>query len=35
VPPRDRPDFLAHINELHYAYVEETNNPVYRMFLGA
>jgi threonine dehydratase len=35
VPPRDRPDFLQHINELHYAYVEETNNPVYRMFLGA
>jgi threonine dehydratase len=23
------------INDLHYAYVEETNNPVYRMFLGA
>ena len=35
VPPRERPDFLQHINELHYAFVEETNNPMYRMFLGA
>jgi threonine dehydratase len=35
VPARERPDFLQHLNELHYAYVEETNNPMYRMFLGA
>jgi threonine dehydratase len=35
VPPADRPDFLKHLNELHYAYVEETANPAYRMFLGA
>jgi threonine dehydratase len=35
VPPRERADFLQHINELHYAFVEETNNPMYRMFLGA
>jgi threonine dehydratase len=35
VPPRDRADFLLHLNELHYAYVDETNNPMYRMFLGA
>jgi len=35
VPPPERPDFLQHLNELHYAYSEETNNPVYRMFLGA
>jgi threonine dehydratase len=35
VPARDRPDFLQHLNELHYAYVDETNNPMYRMFLGA
>jgi len=26
---------MLHLNELHYGYVEETNNPVYRMFLGA
>ena len=35
VPPKDRADFVQHLNELHYAYVEETNNPMYRMFLGA
>jgi threonine dehydratase len=35
VPPADRPDFLQHLNDLHYAYVDETNNSVYRMFLGA
>ena len=35
VPPKDRPDFLQHLNELHYAFVDETNNPMYRMFLGA
>ncbi len=35
VPPADRPDFLQHLHELHYAYVEETRNPAYRMFLGA
>jgi threonine dehydratase len=35
VPPAERGDFLLHLNELHYAYVEETANPAYRMFLGA
>jgi threonine dehydratase len=35
VPPAERPDFLQHLNELHYAYAEETQNPAYRMFLGA
>jgi threonine dehydratase len=35
VPPAERTEFLQHINELHYAYVEETTNPAYRMFLGA
>ncbi|MDB6091556.1 MAG: threonine ammonia-lyase, biosynthetic, long form [Gammaproteobacteria bacterium] len=35
VPPAERPDFLQHLNDLHYAYVDETSNPVYRMFLGA
>jgi threonine dehydratase len=35
VPPAERTDFMLHLNELHYAYVEETSNPVYKMFLGA
>jgi len=35
VPPPERADFLQHLNELHYAYVEETANPAYRMFLSA
>jgi len=35
VPPGERADFVQHLNELHYAYADETNNPVYRMFLGA
>ncbi|HEX8756652.1 MAG TPA: threonine ammonia-lyase, biosynthetic [Steroidobacteraceae bacterium] len=35
VPSADRPDFLQHLNDLHYSYTEETDNPAYRMFLGA
>jgi len=35
VSPAERGDFLEHLNELHYAYTEETGNPVYKMFLGA
>jgi hypothetical protein len=35
VPPAERAQFLDHLNELHYAYAEETSNPAYRMFLGA
>ena len=35
VPAGERADFLQHLNELHYAFVEETRNPAYRMFLGA
>ena len=35
VPPADRPSFLQYLNELHYAYAEETDNPAYRMFLGS
>ncbi|HJS91300.1 MAG TPA: threonine ammonia-lyase, biosynthetic [Steroidobacteraceae bacterium] len=35
VPYGERPDFLQHLNELHYAYTDETDNPAYRMFLGA
>jgi threonine dehydratase len=35
VPPTDRPEFLGHLRELHYAYVEESANPAYRMFLSS
>jgi threonine dehydratase len=35
VPAAERADFLLHLNELHYAYVEESANPAYRMFLGS
>ncbi len=35
VPPAGRADFLQHLNDLHYAYAEETDNPAYRLFLGA
>jgi threonine dehydratase len=35
LPPGERADFVLHVNELHYAYVEETANPAYRLFLGA
>ena len=35
VPPADTADFLDHLNVLHYSYSDETNNPAYRIFLGA
>jgi threonine dehydratase len=35
VPPDTRTDFILHLNELHYAYTEETDNPAYKVFLGA
>jgi threonine dehydratase len=35
VPPAERADFLGHLRELHYPYVEETGNPAYRMFLSS
>jgi len=35
VPPAERTDFLQHLNELHYAYADETDNPAYRTFLGS
>ena len=35
VPAAERAEFLLHLNELHYVYVEESANPAYRMFLGA
>jgi threonine dehydratase len=34
VPPATVTDFVLHLNDLHYEYVEETNNPGYRIFLG-
>jgi threonine dehydratase len=34
VPLETRTDFLLHLNELHYAYTEETENPAYKIFLG-
>jgi threonine dehydratase len=34
VPPQTLTDFLLHINELQYAYTEETDNPAYRIFLA-
>jgi threonine dehydratase len=34
VPSADTAEFLDHLNVLHYSYSEETNNPVYRIFLG-
>ncbi len=35
VPQSDTPEFLDHLNVLHYSYSDETNNPVYRIFLGS
>ena len=35
VPPAERADFRLFLEKLHYAYVEESANPAYRMFLGA
>jgi threonine dehydratase len=33
VPPNDDQAFAAFLDNLGYPYVEETHNPVYRMFL--
>jgi threonine dehydratase len=35
VPPTDAQEFARHLRDLQYAYTEETDNPAYRMFLGA
>ncbi|HEU4623408.1 MAG TPA: threonine ammonia-lyase, biosynthetic [Steroidobacteraceae bacterium] len=35
VPPAERADFLEHLQDLHYAYTDETSNAAYRIFLGA
>lgn len=34
VPPAERADFMDHLDELHYRYIDETDNPAYRIFLG-
>jgi threonine dehydratase len=34
VPAETRTDFLLHLNDLQYAYTEETENPAYKIFLG-
>jgi threonine dehydratase len=34
VPVAERPELMLHLNELHFSFVEETNNPAYRIFLG-
>lgn len=34
VPPETRDDFLVHLNDLQYAYTDETENPSYKIFLG-
>jgi threonine dehydratase len=33
VPAETLTDFLLHLNELQYAYTEETENPAYKIFL--
>ena len=35
IPPQDSVDFDLHVRELKYVFVEETDNPAYRMFLGS
>jgi threonine dehydratase len=35
IPPEQSVDFDLHVRELKYVYSEETDNPAYKMFLGA
>jgi threonine dehydratase len=35
VPPAERAEFISHLNDLHYAFTDETANPAFRLFLGA
>ncbi|MFO7303972.1 MAG: threonine ammonia-lyase, biosynthetic [Gammaproteobacteria bacterium] len=35
IPPEESAQFAMHVRELKYVYTEETNNPAYRIFLGA
>jgi len=34
VPPATTTDFLLHLNELQYAFIDETDNPAHALFLG-
>ena len=34
VPPEERSDFKAFLNQLGYHYWDETKNPAYKLFLG-
>ena len=34
VPPSDKVDFRRFLDRLGYTYVDETDNPAYKMFLG-
>jgi threonine dehydratase len=34
VPAETLADFLLHLNELQYAYTDETGNPAYKIFLS-
>jgi threonine dehydratase len=34
VPPETKEEFLLHLNDLHYAYTDETENQAYKIFLG-
>ena len=34
VPPEEKSDFKAFLNQLGYRYWEETKNPAYKLFLG-
>jgi threonine dehydratase len=34
VPEATHKDFCLHLNDLQYAYTEETDNPAYKIFLG-
>jgi threonine dehydratase len=35
VPPATTDDFMAHLNEVGFDFIEETENPAYRIFLGS
>jgi threonine dehydratase len=35
VPESTREDFLLHLADLHYPWIDETANPAYRLFLGS
>jgi threonine dehydratase len=34
VPPGERTEFMEHLQDLHYAYTDETANAAYKIFLG-